>query len=339
MKKAYLPTGRISICCRTFVLLATCVFTFPGAVSFATDGFPAPVAADNLELRRLIEIENQVNEVVTRNMAACVAVSDGIGMGSGVIVSESGLVLTAGHVMATDRQYDIILPSGRTVAAKPLGKNLDVDSGMLQIMEKGPWPFVEVAENRTYRRGEWVVSLGHSGGWELGRKPPVRTGRILGRDNHQIVTDAVLIGGDSGGPLFDLDAKLIAIHSSIGDSVAENRHVTIDTFHRDWDRLERGESWGALPELNEPGSRKRPGKIGVTVDREAPNCRIKAVKPGSPADEAGIRENDVVTRFDGIAVRDGSHLIEIIKQKSRDEVYSMSILRNGNTFRFEIQLR
>ncbi len=296
-------------------------------------------ANDDYHVQQLLDVQEKVSAVVSKNMNACVAISDGVGFGSGVIVSPDGLVLTAGHVMAEDGEYEVILPTGQTVKAKPLGKNLDLDSGMVQITEPGPWPYVELSKSRTFQPGEWVVSLGHSGGFELGRKPPVRTGRILGRQNHQILTDAVLIGGDSGGPLFDLGGKLIAIHSSIGDSVSENRHVTIDYFERDWSRLKSGESWGSLPELNEPGKSKRRGRIGVQIDREAPNARIRTVKKGTPADEAGIRVGDVVISFDRIRIRDGAHLIEVIKRKRAGQVFSMVVWRNENAIGLEIQLR
>jgi serine protease Do len=298
-----------------------------------------PAAADNPALARMREVEQQVSAVVSKNMDACVAITDGVGFGTGVIVNKSGLILTAGHVISGAGKLEVILPSGRTVKAKSLGKNLDVDSGMAQITEPGPWPFVEIADVRHFEIGQWVVSLGHSGGFELGRKPPVRTGRILSRRNHQIFTDAVLIGGDSGGPLFDLDGKLIAIHSSIGESVAENRHVTIDIFARDWDRLASGESWGKLAELNEPGDRKKPGKIGVTVDRTGPTAKITSVKRGSPAEEIGIRIGDVVIEFNKTPINHGTHLIETIKQKNAGNVFPMAILRNGKMIRFEIQLR
>lgn len=318
-------------------------FGFLILVLITSWGFAQPSLAkpqSDAQLQQMLAIQNQVGEVVSKNMAACVAVSDGVGFGSGVIVNDKGLVLTAGHVMVADGPYEIILPSGRTVKAKPLGKNLDVDTGMVQITEPGPWPFVEMAESvDDSMLGKWVVSLGHSGGFELGRLPPVRTGRVLSKKRHQILTDAVLIGGDSGGPLFDLSGRLIAIHSSIGDSVAENRHVTIDLFRRDWDRLVRGDSWGSLPELNEPGDKRRPGKLGVTIDRAATNARIKSVKAGSPAEDVGIRAGDVVLEFNRRPVRDGAHLIELVQTKNAGNVCPISILRNGKILAFEIQLK
>ncbi len=305
-------------------------------------GWCSPVEAiDNDTIARLKEVEKRVSQVVSKNMPMCVAVFDGVGYGSGVIISADGLVLTAGHVMTSPDhgQYEITLPSGRMVKAKPLGKNLNSDTGMVQILEPGPWPFVKLNQDRFQTPGDWVVSLGHSGGWELGREPPVRTGRILAQEGQTLVTDAVLIGGDSGGPLFNLTGELIGIHSSIGDSVAENRHVTTASFVRDWDRLKRGESWGHLPELNEPDDKTRRGLIGVSVDKTAANCLIKSIEIGSPASDVGIEAGDVVTEFDGIMIKNGQHLIDVIKTRHAGDVCSITVTRNGNTLRFEIMLR
>ena len=308
---------------------------------FGTHWCSSCYALDNDAVNRLMLIEKKIGQVVSRNMAACVAVSDGVGFGSGVIVSADGLVLTAGHVMVSpDRnQYEIILTSGRRVKAKPLGKNLNTDTGMIQILEPGPWPFVDVNQGDKHTPGAWVVSLGHSGGWELGRKPPVRTGRILSQKGDRIVTDAVLIGGDSGGPLFNLNGELIGIHSSIGDSVAENRHVMTAAFVRDWARLKNGESWGKLPKLNELDSQTKRGQIGVRVDKTASNCRIKSVVPGSPAADIGILAGDVILEFDRVLIQDGQHLIEVIKRKRSGDVCPVTIERNGTRIRLEIMLR
>jgi len=303
--------------------------------------FPGTSSADNLAIEKLKEIQDKVSSVVSKNISACVAVSDGVGFGSGVIVSADGLVLTAGHVMASpDKgQYEVILSTGKVVRARALGKNLNVDSGMIQIIEEGPFPFVEIDETNKFKQGQWVVSLGHSGGWKLGRKPPVRTGRILARRPHKILTDAVLIGGDSGGPLFNLDGELIAIHSSIGDTVAENRHVLVKTFRRDWDQLKQGRVWGQLPNLNDPSQNKRRGLIGIKLDLTKPQAVIRAVDQGMPAEEIGLQVGDIVTQFDNTFVIDGRHLIEIIKRKSAGDVCPIVVLRNGNQINYEIILR
>lgn len=297
------------------------------------------LAEDSLD--DLLRVEAKVQAAVSKVMQSVVAVTDGQGWGSGVIVSPDGLVLTAGHVMASpfSRGYEVTFPDGSVADAEPLGKNLNVDAGMVQITDSGQFPFVKIA-SRLPSKGEWVISLGHSGGFEIGRKPPVRTGRVLGYRDHQLITDAVLIGGDSGGPLFNLDGEVIGIHSSIGDSIAENRHVTIDTFRKHWTRMKGGEVWGELPNLSPSKNRKerKRAKLGIIVDRNASNALIKEVHADGPAARAGIKPGDVVTRFDNRSISDSKALIDLIKTRQPGVGYNVEIMRNGNYFTLYIVL-
>lgn len=332
-------TQETQLCLRRFAKTFSVYAFFVSTILFLLSG---PLTAnDNPAILKLKEIQAKVTKVVAQNQKACVAVTDGIGYGSGVIVSKDGLVLTAGHVMAerNQGQYEITLSSGKVVRVKPLGKNLNLDCGMCQILEPGEYPFVELEKTNKFRKGQWVVSLGHSGGWKLGRTAPVRTGRVLDRQAHQLLTDAVLIGGDSGGPLFNLEGKLIAIHSSIGDSVAENRHVTVNFFLKDWDRLKRGEVWGRLPDLNDPSEKKRKGKLGIKLDLSQPKAVVRVVDEGSPALEIGLEVGDIVTHFDNVVINDGRHLIDVVKRKFAGDVCPLIVVRDGNTIRYEIMLR
>ena len=298
----------------------------------------APGIKDVEELKR---VQSKVADVVSRVMPACVSISDGVGAGSGVIVSADGLILTAGHVMTESPIYEIILPSGQTVKAKPLGRNLDIDAGMLQIIgdRSTVWPHVNIERSKTLIPRQWVVSLGHSGGFEIGRTPPVRTGRVLKVSTDQIVSDAVLIGGDSGGPLFNLQGDLVGIHSSIGDTIAENRHVSIPAFLKGWDEMKAGKRWGQLPTLANPIPTKRRGVIGVRLDLAAPNCQIRIVNSGSSAEEAGVLVGDVVLQFENTRISDGRHLIEVIKRYNAGDVCKIQVLRNSKVMKFEIQLK
>ena len=296
-------------------------------------------ANDEISVAELKLVENRVANVVAKNMEACVAITDGAGFGSGVIVSPNGLVLTAAHVIESSGPYELILPSGRTVRAKALGKNLNIDAGLMQIIDPGPWPCVKPNLNQRVDDGNWVVSIGHSGGYELGRTPPVRTGRVLKQDRDQLFTDAVLIGGDSGGPLFDLEGQLVGIHSSIGDTIAENRDVTMTAIGSCWDRLKVGESWGRLPNLDDPREELRRGIIGVRVDLEAEQCRIRLVNAGSPADEAGVEIGDIVLTFNSVKIRDGRHLIAVIKKHYAGDVCTMTVRRGATTLKLELQLQ
>lgn len=317
------------------VLFLGFVFCLSGLFFFNAANVCAQQAADSVE--KLLQVEAKVKKVVEENLNACVALSDDYGAGSGVVVTESGIILTAGHVMAGRGDYTVLFPDGRTARARQLGKNLDIDAGMFQIIDPGPWPFVEVGKSKSLNKGDWVVSLGHSGGFELGRKPPIRTGRVLGFNETQIETDAVLIGGDSGGPLFDLDGKLVGIHSSIGDSIAENRHVMMEIFGQSYQRMRRGEVWGQLPTLKEENDGSKPPKMGVVIDKES--GLIKRVRTNSPAWAAGIAPGDVAIEFDGVRLNNGSHLIDLVKEKITGDVVTVKLERNGRMIEVEVRLR
>jgi serine protease Do len=349
--------------CRRFVafvgLVGFSVFSFAAVVSGADLGNrearpdnAAQPRAEDPTLASLLSVQNSIRNVIDRNLPAVISISDGAGFGSGVIVSSEGLILTAGHVVNTGAsQFEIFFPGGQSASARLLGYNLNVDAAMLKLEGAGPWPFVELGEQASLKKGDWVVCLGHSGGYELGRKPPVRTGRVLDFRDEMVVTDAVLIGGDSGGPLFDTDGKLIGIHSSIGEVIAENRHVSIDLYRRDWDRLARGERWGQLPDLpgdidkhlppdgQQPNSRKTErAKLGVKVDQTAQNALVSEVTPGSPAERIGLKRGDVIESFGGIKVESGNQLIDLVRQRRVGESVRLQVRRGQSLFQLEVIL-
>jgi serine protease Do len=213
----------------------------------ASEPLPPVFTRDQPEsLEDLKAIETQVQTVLPRIMPAVVGVMMGPAQGSGVIVDKEGHVLTAGHVSGTpdNAKAIIVLPSGKKLTAKTLGKNGGIDSGMIQITEKGEFPYVELGKSGTLKKGDWVLAIGHPGGFKANRTPVVRVGRVLMANRFLIRTDCTLVGGDSGGPLFDMHGRVIGIHSRIGGSISENVHVPVDSFRQDWARLVKGESFG-----------------------------------------------------------------------------------------------
>jgi serine protease Do len=272
-----------------------------------------PETVDDLRL-----IQQQVKSVLAKVLPCTVGIRIGAGQGSGVIISEDGYVLTAGHVAGQpDRSATIILPDGRQVKAKTLGMNRAIDSGLLKITDKGKYPFVLMGHAAALKRGEWCIAAGHPGGYKSGRTPVVRVGRVLDISDTALRTTCTLVGGDSGGPLFDLEGKVIGIHSRIGNPITANIHVPVDTYLDTWDRLARSESWGGRL-----GSKGDPEPfLGVQGDPEAKECRLLRILPGSPAEKAGLRENDVVTRFGRKSISDYEDLVaQIQKRKPGDEV-------------------
>jgi serine protease Do len=282
-------------------------------------------------------IQQQVKRVLTKVLPCTVAVRVSGAQGSGVIVSRDGYVLTAGHVSGDAGQdVTLIFPDGRTVKGKSLGANRDMDSGLIKITDKGPWPYAPMGSSSVLRKGQWCIAAGHPGGYKTGRSPVVRVGRILDIYQSYIRTDCTLVGGDSGGPVFDLDGKVIGIHSCIGAKITANIHVPVDTYRDTWDRLVRGDVWGKQTQPSSKGG--GPAYLGIEGSRQGENCRVDLVVSGSPADRAGLRVGDVITKFDGQMVVGISDLGRLVRARKPGDRVTVRVQRDGEVISLEVIL-
>ena len=183
-------------------------------------------------------IEEHVKALVARVSSAVVAVEVGDGSGSGVVITADGLIVTAGHVCGgTDRDVSFTFPDGKIARGKTLGVDLESDTGLMKITEPGPWPHVATGELEQAKMGDWVLALGHPGGFDLKRSLVVRLGRIIRLAPDALQTDCTISPGDSGGPLFDMHGRVIGIHSYISSSPADNFHVPITAYYNSWRTL------------------------------------------------------------------------------------------------------
>lgn len=278
----------------------------------------APGSIDDLKA-----LEIATKRVVDKCTPATVGLFVGMGAGSGVIVTEEGLVLTAAHVSgAPGTKCSVVLPDGTRVEGKSLGTNAKLDSGMIQIVgkskaENGKWPVVPIGKSGDLKKGQWVVSLGHHGGWRTGRPPVARLGQVLDSQKDLVRTNCTLVGGDSGGPLFDLDGKLIGIHSRIGFTLAHNIHVPLDGFKTDWDQLLASVEVGKV-------KTKAPSAVyfGASFTDDDGNdvkgtkgAKVTLVIEESPAAEGGIRVNDEITSFGGTSVRTAEDVRKLLAMR------------------------
>jgi serine protease Do len=247
-------------------------------------------------------IQQALSASLERARNATVCIDLGEGAGSGVIVSADGLILSAAHVTGgTDKELTIVLADGRRVQAQSLGLVADTDCAMARIDGGGSYPFVEIERKDSVKLGDWVYSLGHSGGYEDQRGPVVRIGRVVRIADSTFQSDCTLIGGDSGGPLFDLAGRLVGIHSRVGLNLEQNMHVPMREFLRHWDGLLAGQFVGEGPFAKRP--RKGEGFLGIgSEDLPGGGVRVKKVGRESPAEKAGVREHDLLLEFNGAPV-------------------------------------
>ncbi len=288
------------------------------------------VLADEVNLT---DLQRSIYPLVQQARKTTVAVNALGSTGSGVVVSASGLVLTAGHVVtdldtgAVADVASILFEDGEEVTAKVLGMNRRRDAAMLQLQGEGPWVFSPLGNSAAIRPGDWVVATGHPSGYDALRASPVRFGRVISKmTDYFFGSDCVLFGGDSGGPLFDLEGQVVGIHSWIGTDVQTNTHAGISGFLEDWEQLKAGVRWEEL--RPPPGQREGKPALGVIFHNELGQRGVKldAVLAESAAEVAGLRAGDIVQRVDGQPTNPARFRTYLQNLKAGDEVV-LDILR------------
>jgi serine protease Do len=280
-------------------------------------------------LAELKDLNDKVKALVAKVRPAVVQVSGG----SGVVVSADGLVMSVAHVGSrAGRPVTFSFPDGRRARGITLGNDKMGDAGLMRITDKGKWPHVDMAKPEDIKLGEWCVALSYPISFDLqNRHPSVRLGRVYRHSALDIGTDCTIMGGDSGGPVFDMRGHVIGISSTCGNSVLENHHVPVDRFQRVWDRLLASED---LDEL-EPG---HGAILGVTSDLNSDEARLGAVAPKGPAGKAGVKVGDVVTKFEGKAIHNFDELMAEIRQRKPGDKVEVEFQRGETVQKISVTL-
>ena len=280
----------------------------------------------------LYAIQHRLQELLPKAKKGLVAIEANDGAGSGVIISPEGLILTAAHVIGkTGKKMKVRFANGKRASAISLGGSELSDAGMLKIIDEGPWPFVDMAENQSSQIGDWCFGLGHPGGFDAKRGIVVRIGRIIGKKDETMQTDSRLLGGDSGGPLFDFQGKVIAIHSRISQKPDQNFHVPIESFQANWDFFKNQD----LLTFNEI---EKGGFLGVACEEEEDGLLVKSIVPNSAAAEAGLQAGDVLVKVDDQWVNNREKLTILISSKKPNEEVSIEYKRENTTNHIQLKL-
>jgi serine protease Do len=283
-----------------------------------------PTAETTVDLRA---IDKQAQETHRRVMPAVVAVSGG----SGVVVSADGYVLTVAHVgMRSGRRVTITFPDGRVVRGKTLGNDQGMDAGLIKIDGDGPYPFVPMAKSADVKQGAWCLALGYPVRFERGKPPALRIGRVLRNQATMIITDCTIMGGDSGGPLFDLEGNLIGVSSRCDDRLTTNIHVPVDCYRNVWDRLAKGEDFDSL--------RAIVAYLGVGPEENSDEPRVGRIYAESGAQRAGMEVGDVLLKFDGTELSRYSQLPPLIERHKPGDEVEIEIRRGENTLKLKAKL-
>ena len=289
----------------------------------------------------MLDLENRIRRVVEKVLPATVGLVVGQGQGSGVIISPDGYVLTAAHVSGRPGQrVTVIMPDGTKFQGVSLGLNRELDDGLIKIEDPraGNLPWAPLGRAKGMPLGSWTVALGHPGGYQQERPPVVRVGRILANNDEFLLTDNTLVGGDSGGPLFDLDGRVIGIHSRISSGIVNNVHVPADRFVDDWETLAGSRSIGGMePRWLRGMQRATDGLETDPADVGDGGARVTRVVPEGPGDKAGIKVGDRIVGLGGAPIQNGQDLMLRRMGLRADEPVTYRIRRGEETLELELR--
>ncbi|HEY2907964.1 MAG TPA: trypsin-like peptidase domain-containing protein [Vicinamibacterales bacterium] len=267
-------------------------------------------------------------------------------LGSGVIISADGYVVTNNHVVGENmREITVSLPDKRDIKGKVVGTDPATDIALLKIDVNG-LPVVPWGDSNKLQVGEWVLAIGSP--FQLNRTVTAgivsATGRAsLGFADYEdfIQTDAAINPGNSGGALINTRGELVGINTGIysesggyqgiGFSVPSNlaRHV-VDELMK-YGSVQRGTVDFIIERLTPDLAQE----IGATSARGAVVTRMYR---DSPSYDAGLRPGDIVVAFNGQPVDDASHLNKLIADSKIGSTATFKVLRNGRTLEMKISI-
>ena len=265
------------------------------------------------------------------------------GVGSGVIVDSSGIILTNNHVVAgQDVEVVVELADGREFKADEVKTDPSSDLAVVRIKGAGSLPAAQLGNSDEMRIGDWVLAIGNP----FGLEQTVSAGIISGKGREletargrMLQTDAAINPGNSGGPLVNLEGEVIGINTAIATNNGAFQGVgfVIPSNLAKW----------VMGQLIQKGSVER-AYLGVqqqpVTSEEAAIFHVKngegvlvaKVTPNSPAEEAGLQRGDIITEFNGTKIHSPSELAELVERATVGSHQKLLILRDGKTIAIDV---
>jgi serine protease Do len=267
------------------------------------------------------------------------------GIGSGVIIDSSGVILTNNHVVAGDGKISVRLMDGREFPATEVKRDPKSDLAILRIKGADNLKAAKLGDSDKMDVGDWVLALGDMFGLEGSVTAGIISakGRPLGPGTRAdfLQTDAAINPGSSGGPLINLDGEVVGINTAIHTRSGANDGVgfAIPSNVANWvvgQLVKTGSVKRAyLGVMIQPLDQQLADQFGVKV-REG--ILVGDVQPKSPAAEAGIKAGDLILKFDGKPVSDVQQLVGLVDRSPVGGKASVEIIREGKRMEIPVSL-
>jgi len=325
---------------------------FDSAPLFLLDGSDdrpdaSPAAAERASDAALLDaysrtvsgVIDQVGPAVVRVEVPRAGRRDGrAGVGSGVVITPDGLILTNSHVVAGTRRLRVATPEGRTLNADLVGEDPDSDIALLRADSQTAMAAARLGNSKAVRRGQLVVAIGNPLGFEstatagiisaVGRSLRSRTGRLI---EDIIQTDAALNPGNSGGPLLDSKGEIIGINTAIimGTqglcfAVASNtaQFVLLELLAHS--RVRRASI--GIAAQTAPLPRRIAYAAGLD---QTSGALIASLDPAGPAARGGLTDGDMIVSLDGMPITGVDDVIRILDAGRIGQALSVEAIRRG----------
>jgi serine protease Do len=259
------------------------------------------------------------------------------GRGSGFIVDPNGTIVTNNHVVKGAKSVSVQLDDGTELTAKVVGTDPRTDLAVLKVDAGKPVPYIQLGDSATVRPGQWVVAMGNPFG--LGGTVTAGIVSAQGRDigagpyDQFIQIDAPINQGNSGGPLFTQDGKVVGVNTAIlsptGGSIGIGFAIPANAVKT------------VVAELEKTGHVTR-GYLGVEAQKiaeamskalhlnEKGGVLVAGVQPDSPAAKAGLEPGDVIASVDGHKIDNPRDLAVDIAKVKPGEQAKLEVVRDGD---------
>lgn len=338
---------------------ATAIALFAGAMGggvgylLAADSqSPAPAAAatTNSDASVSVPVSSGIADIAAAVQPAVVqlniAGSDGEGTGSGFVISQDGYIITNHHVAGPageDGSIEVSFADGSTATGRLVGSDPGYDLAVVKVDRTG-LSTLPLGSSEAVRVGDTAIAVGSP----LGLQGTVTSGIVSALNRpvtagdanntsfiNAIQTDAAINPGNSGGPLVDAAGQVIGVNSAIATmgmggaagSIGLGFAIPIDTAKR------------IAEEIMTTGSSSTP-IIGVQLDTtyNGDGALIADVNPGSPAEQAGLQDGDLITAINGTVIGESTDLIVAIRDNAPGDTVTLTVLRNGQTADYPVTL-